>query len=228
MEVGYRLKRKYWGQGIATEGARAMVDRAFNTADLIEVCAIVHIENEASKRVLEKVGFALLKRGIYVNPLDNKLHDVDWFIQKSPHFKNFQMRRGHKEDLEEIAGFYKSRGYDHQIDAHDDFHSAWINNQIAGVVRLVEEQGTVVLRGMQVHPDFQKRGVGRVLLRQLDQAIGGRECYCIPYSHLQDFYGMIGFKTLEDKDAPNFLQERVQKYRQKSLNVIMKRDQKPS
>ncbi len=55
-EVGYRLKRAYWGRGLATEGTRALIDKAFNEFGLRSVCARTLRENAASRRVLEKAG----------------------------------------------------------------------------------------------------------------------------------------------------------------------------
>lgn len=55
--VGYRLRREAWGRGLATEGARRMVDQAFADADIEKVVASTMAVNAGSRRVLEKVGF---------------------------------------------------------------------------------------------------------------------------------------------------------------------------
>jgi hypothetical protein len=59
-------------------------------------------------------------------------------------------------------------------------------------------------------------------------AIGDRECYCIPYSNLCEFYNLIGFQALSETCAPSFLQNRLEVYCRKGHNVtLMKRpDQK--
>lgn len=56
MELGYRYARQYWGQGYATEAARAMVTRGFDELGLDRVAAIVDIKNLVSERVLQKIG----------------------------------------------------------------------------------------------------------------------------------------------------------------------------
>ncbi len=56
--VGYRLRRAAWGRGLATEGARLMVDRAFEDPSVERVVASTMAVNVGSRRVLEKVGFA--------------------------------------------------------------------------------------------------------------------------------------------------------------------------
>ncbi|MEW1751013.1 GNAT family N-acetyltransferase [Streptomyces angustmyceticus] len=58
-ELGYRLHRTAWGRGYATEGARALIARAFTTPDappLQRVTATTMTVNHASRRVMEKTG----------------------------------------------------------------------------------------------------------------------------------------------------------------------------
>jgi len=62
IEIGYRLVEKYWGNGYATEGATVLLAYGFNELDLKEVCGVTHLENEASKKVLKKIG--LQERGV--------------------------------------------------------------------------------------------------------------------------------------------------------------------
>jgi len=57
IELGYILHRKYWGKGIATEIAKALVDFAFNEAGLTELYAVTDKEHKSSQKVLYKSGF---------------------------------------------------------------------------------------------------------------------------------------------------------------------------
>jgi RimJ/RimL family protein N-acetyltransferase len=54
--LGYILNRCYWGNGYATEAAKAMVGFAFSELGAHRVYADCHPENAASIKVLEKVG----------------------------------------------------------------------------------------------------------------------------------------------------------------------------
>ncbi|PTB21933.1 GNAT family N-acetyltransferase [Trinickia symbiotica] len=56
VEIGWRLVRRAWGRGIATEAARALLRHAFETVHLEEVIADIASENIASRRVAEKIG----------------------------------------------------------------------------------------------------------------------------------------------------------------------------
>jgi RimJ/RimL family protein N-acetyltransferase len=56
-ELGYWLGELHWGRGLATEAARAVVDRAFLAHGFTRLAAGCRITNSASRRVLEKCGF---------------------------------------------------------------------------------------------------------------------------------------------------------------------------
>jgi RimJ/RimL family protein N-acetyltransferase len=55
-EVGFLLDRPFWGMGYATEAARAALKFGFEGHDLDHIIALVHPENLASRRVIEKCG----------------------------------------------------------------------------------------------------------------------------------------------------------------------------
>ena len=57
IELAYRLVRRAWGQGIASEAGAALVDYAFGTLGLARVVAVTYPDNRASQRVLDKLGF---------------------------------------------------------------------------------------------------------------------------------------------------------------------------
>lgn len=56
-DLGYRFKKKYWGQGIATEAGKASIEYGFNALKLKELRAYAMEENKASIKVLTKLGF---------------------------------------------------------------------------------------------------------------------------------------------------------------------------
>ncbi|MFD2555533.1 GNAT family N-acetyltransferase [Sphingobacterium tabacisoli] len=55
-DLGYRLVKRYWGKGIATEAASASLKYAFDKLDVEQVYAIVDCENDGSNKILKKVG----------------------------------------------------------------------------------------------------------------------------------------------------------------------------
>jgi len=56
VELGYWISRPFWGRGLATEAARALIDIA-RALRLGQLEASHFIDNPASARVLEKLGF---------------------------------------------------------------------------------------------------------------------------------------------------------------------------
>jgi RimJ/RimL family protein N-acetyltransferase len=57
VEVGYRLARRSWGRGIATEAAAALIDHAFATLGLPRLVAVTYPDNHPSRHVLGKLSF---------------------------------------------------------------------------------------------------------------------------------------------------------------------------
>lgn len=58
VEVGWRLAAEYWGQGYATEAARAAVDAGFDHLKLNEIVSLTVPFNTRSRRVMEKIGMS--------------------------------------------------------------------------------------------------------------------------------------------------------------------------
>lgn len=57
-ETGYELRRAYWRQGIMTEAMTAILGFGFQEMGLHRIEAVVDDENERSKGLLRKLGFA--------------------------------------------------------------------------------------------------------------------------------------------------------------------------
>ena len=60
--LGYRLRRSAWGQGYATEGARALLQKGFEEWGVRRVGATTYEKNRASRRVMEKLGMRMVRR----------------------------------------------------------------------------------------------------------------------------------------------------------------------
>lgn len=62
LDLGYRLIKKYWGLGIATETAKASLEYAFEKLKANEVYAMAECENDGSNKILKKVGLSLIHK----------------------------------------------------------------------------------------------------------------------------------------------------------------------
>jgi ribosomal-protein-alanine N-acetyltransferase len=77
-EMGYTIARPYWGQGYASEAARAMVVFGFERMNLARIEAVCLPDNIASGRVVQKIGmhYEGLLRGYQIwrgKPCDLKM-----------------------------------------------------------------------------------------------------------------------------------------------------------
>ncbi|WP_259015663.1 GNAT family N-acetyltransferase [Emticicia fluvialis] len=59
VEIGYSLFEDYWGKGLASEMAQALMDYALETLKPEKIIGFVDSRNRASVRILEKVGLTL-------------------------------------------------------------------------------------------------------------------------------------------------------------------------
>jgi RimJ/RimL family protein N-acetyltransferase len=84
-EIGYRLRRSAWGRGYATEGARALVRRAFTELGVREVVATTMTVNTRSRAVMEKAGlrYARTVHLTWAEPLDGtEQGDVEYRLSR--------------------------------------------------------------------------------------------------------------------------------------------------
>jgi ribosomal-protein-alanine N-acetyltransferase len=61
IEIGYHVRRDLWGQGYASEAARACRDYGFASFEVDRLVSLIRPENMASRRVAEKNGMSVWK-----------------------------------------------------------------------------------------------------------------------------------------------------------------------
>jgi ribosomal-protein-alanine N-acetyltransferase len=61
IEIGYHVRRDLWGQGLATEAARACRDYGFARLPVERLISLIRPENLSSRRVAEKNGMTIWK-----------------------------------------------------------------------------------------------------------------------------------------------------------------------
>ncbi len=83
VDIGWRLTPTAWGQGFATEGARACLDYGLNDLQLSEVIAMAPSPNLKSQRVMIKLGME--KGGYFEHPMLTPaphLNPCVWYFSK--------------------------------------------------------------------------------------------------------------------------------------------------
>jgi ribosomal-protein-alanine N-acetyltransferase len=81
-DLGYRLIKKYWGKGIATETAHVSLEYAFSTLNIDEIYAAASIENEGSNKILNKIGMNFIETFYYEDIKCN------WYKMDKSDYKN--------------------------------------------------------------------------------------------------------------------------------------------
>jgi RimJ/RimL family protein N-acetyltransferase len=74
-EIGYLLVRNYWGRGLATEAAIALLEYGFNTLGLTRLIATIYHENTPSIKVAERIGMKFEKR-TFVGKSDDVIYSI--------------------------------------------------------------------------------------------------------------------------------------------------------
>ena len=83
VEIGYRLFKSFWGQGFATEAAKASIQYGYKKLGYRKIFAHVHQKNIASQKVLEKIGMTKQQDILYDDqPAILYTIDNNKFIQK--------------------------------------------------------------------------------------------------------------------------------------------------
>lgn len=85
--IGYTLHNPYWGRGYAAECVKAMVTIGFEQLNLHRLEAHVNLDNDASKKVLLKAGFAFecVRKGFILE--DGVWTDNEIYYRNNPDWK---------------------------------------------------------------------------------------------------------------------------------------------
>jgi len=73
VEIGWRLQKKSWGFGYATEGAKRCIEYGFKELGFEEIISITPLKNTKSENVMQKIG--MLKQGTFEHP---QIEDGHW------------------------------------------------------------------------------------------------------------------------------------------------------
>ena len=84
-DLGYRIRPRYWSQGIATECALQLLHYGFENKGLAEICASAEVGNGASNHILRKIGMSFVETFEFKGMLVNfyKMERSSW-IDMSP------------------------------------------------------------------------------------------------------------------------------------------------
>ena len=83
-DLGYRLRKKYWGHGIATETATESLKYGFERLNLKAIGAAAEVNHIASNKILKKIGLKFIETFDYEGVTHNwyNLSKTDWVALK--------------------------------------------------------------------------------------------------------------------------------------------------
>jgi len=76
VEVGWRLRRKYWGKGLAYRGALQALDYGFRILKLPEIVSFTATTNVPSRRLMERLGFVHDATSDFDHPSISEGHEL--------------------------------------------------------------------------------------------------------------------------------------------------------
>lgn len=76
VEIGWRFARRYWGQGYASEAARAALDYGFSALGLPEIVAFTSVNNVRSIAVMRRIEMTNDPADDFLHPLLPEGHPV--------------------------------------------------------------------------------------------------------------------------------------------------------
>ena len=83
IELGYRLKKKFWGKGYATEGSKALIDIGFNELGVKTVFAQTMKSNIPSQKVMKKCGLTFSHEFFHPDFPDSEDKEVEYVLEKA-------------------------------------------------------------------------------------------------------------------------------------------------
>jgi len=126
----------------------------------------------------------------------------------------------------QVNQFYRNMGYHSGWSENEQAYCFLVDNAVKGCVKVERIHGICMLRGMYLEKNSQGKGLGTLLIKHIEPALNEATSYCLPFVHLSEFYGQVGFEKISSESLPDFLITRFNKYQEMGHKVIaMKRKQ---
>ncbi|UZE95969.1 GNAT family N-acetyltransferase [Alkalimarinus alittae] len=128
--------------------------------------------------------------------------------------------------------FYKQAGEKGKTQSTDSVYVARLGAKIIAAVRLcpvlVRSQGggsvsqnRLLLRSLAVLPEHRRTGVGRRFMEYVVEQIDAYECWCYPFSWLEQFYSQTDFRLISPEDTPAFIRVPFENYSRQGRDILI-------
>lgn len=98
---------------------------------------------------------------------------------------------------------------------------AMLDSHIVAALRLSPVANGFLLRSMCVASELRQQGVGSYLLQQIQEELDNIDCYCFPYSHLNEFYTRAGFQLISSAVAPEAIRDKFNRYLHSGKDICL-------
>ncbi|MCB0512951.1 MAG: GNAT family N-acetyltransferase [Bacteroidetes bacterium] len=220
-EIGWRLSSNHWGQGFATEGAKAVLDYAFRELKIPEIVSFTAAGNAKSIRVMQKIGLQHNEADDFNHP---KLDD------KSPlkrHVLYRLSRNDYLNNAANITGFTFEKIGDPDASVQkiirngiNEFNQSVINDKYSSFTLCVKENEKIIggaiiyqhkdalyIDVLWCMEEYRNKGIVSKLIGMIDadaQHKSTKKLFVDTYAfQAQEFYKKHGFKIIGC--APEYL-----------------------
>lgn len=205
VEVGYRLKRKFWGKGYATETAKDVIHYGFKSFKFNALYGFVDNLNIASCNVLLKCNMEYLFKVNY---------DGDYVCLYRVLHPDLKIKKISAEDTIPIrqAVLRQGKPISSCVFKGDELKSTvhlglFFKDQLAAIATFNDNQRSgfkgsqIQLRGMAVLDQYKAKGYGRLLLETGEQLATQKKATILWFNArilARSFYEKYGYKIIGD------------------------------
>lgn len=188
VEIGWRFRPEYWGQGLTTEAAKAVMEYGFRRWGFPRLISVAQAENKASIRIMEKLGMEFERTFLHEG------FEVVCYSKRNPGFEDIptmgRFVRPYREEDEaavvELWGTVFPNPPSWNVPAEDIrrklsvqpelFLVTVIDGRIVGTTMAGFDGHRGWLHLMAVHPSKQRQGIGQAMMREAERRL--REIGC--------------------------------------------------
>ena len=139
LEIGYVLSKDYWGKGLMTEAVSKVIEYCFKELGLEAITCGHFVENRASQRVIEKMGFQFVEAGKYYSKNMDREFDHRKYLLTNERYTRIQEDKA----LKSMSNDERWRLFPITLTDHSKHWSEWYRDMEK---RLLDKLGSLVVR----------------------------------------------------------------------------------
>lgn len=183
VEIGWRLRPEYWGQGLATEAATAVMEYGFQQWGFPRLISVCQTENKASIRIMEKLGMEF-ERSFQHEGFDVVCYSKTNPVLQDAHTRGLLVRPYREEDHSDVVQlwgtvFPNPPSWNVPVEdirrkllvQRDLFLVSVIDGRVVGTTMAGFDGHRGWLHLVAVHPDRQRQGIGRAMMLEAERRL---------------------------------------------------------